>query len=334
FTTINQPAILVCSSSQGDVTYATSTVVSCAVTDPSGLATVTIGGFNPRYDATTGLYWRKVWLQNIGVNAIPVAAVDSLGNPGQGVVNVTRLELPDLSMEAISGPTTGIIGGTIPLSNTVRNAGPGDSQAFTIGFYLSPDAAITDADIYIGDRSVYALASGDFSSTTTDVSIPGDLVPGSYYIGAIADYLNEQFETDDYNNSLVANNGEPITINGPDLTMTMVSGPLTGQVGGSIKVSNTAENIGLGTASRFNVHLYLSENTVLGDDDDEYLGKRTVYGLLSNGSSSDNTEVTIPMWLVAEGLYYIGAIADHDDVIMEEDENNNSLLGDQIEITN
>ncbi|HAK61245.1 MAG TPA: hypothetical protein DCO77_12845, partial [Nitrospiraceae bacterium] len=331
FETINRPPSIVCFSNWlRNETYATSAVISCMVTDPSGIASVRIGGFTARYNATEGLYWRKVWLENIGVNVIPVTAADTLGNEKQVTIEVTRWAQPDLFVTGVSGPLTGITGGSIAIKNTVRNAGPGDSKGFSIGLYLSKNTTITTEDRFLGGRYKNELLAETSSEDEREVRIPADLTPGIYYIGAIADYLEEQIESDEYNNSLA---GNQIDVDGPDLTMTAVSGPLTGQVGGSITVSNTVKNIGLGTADRFNVHIYLSTNTTLGDADDRELGKRMVYGLLSNGSSPQNTEVPIPRYTVTAGLYYLGAIADYDDVVKEEDETNNALLGNPITIT-
>ncbi|HAK60875.1 MAG TPA: hypothetical protein DCO77_10905 [Nitrospiraceae bacterium] len=332
FETINLPPNIVCFSNWEDnVTYATSAVISCMPTDPSGIASVTIGGFTARYDATEGLYWRKVWLENIGANVIPVTAVDNLGNERLHTIEVTRRAQPDLYVKTVSGPPTGIANGKISITITVRNAGPGDAEEFSVGFYLSEDPIITIEDISLGSLYINALHAGESFSSTIEVMVPVNMIPGIYYLGAIVDYREEQIEADEYNNSMA---GNQIDVNGPDLTMTEVSSfPATAQVGGSITVSDTVKNIGLGTADRFDVSFYLTANATLGDLDDRELRGRTVYGLLSNGSSSGNTTVTIPLYNVTPGTYYIGAIADPQDAVKEEDETNNSLLGNPITIT-
>ncbi|HAK61253.1 MAG TPA: hypothetical protein DCO77_12885, partial [Nitrospiraceae bacterium] len=333
FETINLPPNIECSSNWArNETYATSAVISCMPTDPSGVVSVTIGGFTARYDATEGLYWRKVWLENIGVNVIPVTAVDTLGNEKLDTIEVIRRAQPDLYVKTVSGPPTGIANGKISITITVTNAGPGDAKEFYVGLYLSDDITITTEDEFLVAGFVSALSAGESWTREIEATIPADIRPGLYYLGAIADYREDQIEADEYNNSIVGNDGTPMTINGPDLTMTKVVGPDSGMLRGTIMVSNTVENIGLGIAGRFNVQLYLTENTTLGDADDIKLEQRTVYGLLSNGSSPDSTAVTIP-WYLTAGLYHIGAIADPQDAVKEEDETNNALLGNPITIT-
>lgn len=72
-----------------------------------------------------------------------------------------------------------------------------------VGFYLSPNIIITKNDIYIGRFSVPMLPGGWMTGTPyiTNVTIPTNMKPGFYYIGAIADYNNlipELYEINEY----------------------------------------------------------------------------------------------------------------------------------------
>ncbi len=139
-------------------------------------------------------------------------------------------------------------------------------------------------------------------------------------------------ESDETNNATA---GNQIVVTGPDLTMSVVSGPAAGTTGGTITVSNTVTTTGGSPA--FYVSLYLSSDNVI-TASDIYLGERYVGGLAPNASHAAETTVTLPNTL-AGGTYYIGAIADQSrysyntNLVKESDETNNATAGNQIEIT-
>ena len=232
---------------------------------------------------------------------------------------------PDLTMTAVSGPASGSTGGSITVSNTVSASG-GIPAGFYVGIYLSADSVITSSDIFIGYRYVTGLATGASSAATTTITIPTTVPGGTYYIGAIADYNNAVKESDETNNALA---GNQITILGPDLTMTAVSGPASGSTGGSITVSNTVSASG-GIPAGFYVGIYLSADSVI-TSSDIFIGYRYVTGLTPGAPSTATTTITIPA-TVPGGTYYIGAIADYNNMVRESDETNNSLAGNQITI--
>ena len=80
-----------------------------------------------------------------------------------------------------------------------------------IKFYLSTDPIINAADkLLTGSRTVTTLLPGASSPGTTTVTVPTTVMPGTYYIGAIADTANVQPESNEGNNSLA---GTIITVN-------------------------------------------------------------------------------------------------------------------------
>jgi subtilase family serine protease len=251
---------------------------------------------------------------------------------------------PDLVMAAVSGPSSGLTGGTITVSNTVTASATGAAApGFYVGVFLSTDNVITPSDTLIGYRYVAGLAPGASSTADIPVAIPANIAAGTYYIGAIADNFplqvsddggytsyvveNNAKESDETNNALA---GNQITIAGPDLVMTMVSGPATVRAGQTISISNTATANG-GGAGAFYVGFYLSHDSVI-TTSDTYLGNRLVTGLGPGAFSAADTTVTVPAGL-APGTYYIGAIADYNSQVIESNEANNSLAGNQITIT-
>jgi len=95
------------------------------------------------------------------------------------------------------------IGGSFTLANTVKNQGTTTTSSVTyVGLYLSADATITTADTRLNTRYISGLAAGASSSGNTTMGIPTSMAPGTYYIGAIADYDGRQAESDESNNAL------------------------------------------------------------------------------------------------------------------------------------
>jgi subtilase family serine protease len=234
---------------------------------------------------------------------------------------------PDLTMTSVSGPANGLAGKPVVISNAVTASG-GGTGPFSVGFYLSKDSIITTSDTYLGNRFIAGLAPGASDAADTTFTIPANLAPGTYYIGAIADYQNQVSESNEANNALA---GNQITILGPDLTMTAVSGPASAATGSSITVSNTVSaNASGGIPPGFYVGIYLSADNVI-TSSDIFIGYRYVSGLTPGASSTADTTITIPTTVPA-GTYYIGVIADYNNVVKESDETNNGLAGNQIAI--
>jgi subtilase family serine protease len=200
------------------------------------------------------------------------------------------------------------------------------SGSFYVGFYLSTDATITTSDQYIGYRwLVDGLTPGATSTLDTTVSIPNTMIPGTYYIGAIADISNQVGESDETNNAFA---GNQIVVVGPDLTMTAVSGPASAVTGGSIVVTNAVTTTV--EPRSFFVMIYLSVDATI-TTSDQGVGGRWV-NLAPGATSILDTTVSIPNWL-EPGTYYIGVVADHNNLVAEMDETNNALAGNQIVVT-
>ncbi|MBI3618316.1 MAG: hypothetical protein HY210_08935 [Candidatus Omnitrophica bacterium] len=233
----------------------------------------------------------------------------------------------DLVISSVSAPATGSTANTISVTSAVMNQGLGAAASSSVGLYISADAVITTADLRLGARSVSSLAVGAASAGTTTVTIPNTLIPGTYYIGAIADYLNARPESNEANNSLA---GNQINIVSPDLVMTVISGPASGVRGGTISLSNTVGNQGAGNAASFTIGLYLSTDATI-TTADRRVGTRSVSTLASGATNAAATTVTIPSTL-AVGTYYVGAIADYNNSRAESNEINNALAGNTITV--
>ena len=171
-------------------------------------------------------------------------------NTLQTVAVSLTVTLPDFVLDAVTAPTTGVVGSTISVSATLRNAGTATSSAFRIGIYLSSDAAITTADVLVGPCPyLTGLPEGVTSVCSGDYTIPSTLAPGTYFVGAIADDLLQVTESNETNNSRAATNttvlsGVTLPV-APAIGLSPTSFSFTGQQGGanpagqSLSISNS-----------------------------------------------------------------------------------------------
>ena len=86
------------------------------------------------------------------------------------------------------------------------NLGNGVSGPSTARIYLSTDPTITTSDTVLATLTTsQTLATvsqpGYYDHQTVTVTLPGNLAPGTYYIGGIADYNNQVSESNEANNT-------------------------------------------------------------------------------------------------------------------------------------
>jgi subtilase family serine protease len=228
----------------------------------------------------------------------------------------------DLAVVSASVPTSAVSGSTLTLSNVMRNLGTDNAPASALGVYLSTDAIITTTDTRIGAPSIAALVAGQSVTNGTAVYIPNSVAAGSYYLGVIADYANALPETDEVNNILAAN-AINLTV-GADLTIRNVTGPASVTVSTAFNVSNVVQNIGAGdSATNSRVGVYLSDDAII-TTNDMLLGFRNITSILAGTTNIGGNSVSVPGSVTA-GAYYIGAIVDYQDRVVEVSEGNNAM---------
>jgi hypothetical protein len=238
----------------------------------------------------------------------------------------------DLTVSALSSSIAGSVlaGSTVTISDTLTNQGSTRTAASSVSerFYLSTDPVITTADLMIGSRSLTSLAAGASSSGSTTATIPANLAPGTYYIGAIVDFTNVEPETNEGNNTR-ATAAFTVTAGSVDLVVSALSSAVEGgsvNAGGTVTIHDTMTNQGSmkTTASSVAERFYLSTDPVV-TTADLMIGSRSVTSLAAGASSSGTTTATIPANL-APGTYYIGAIIDFTNMQPESNEGNNTAV--------
>jgi hypothetical protein len=136
-------------------------------------------------------------------------AVSETDETNNTLCSSTQVTVPnaDLIMTALTPKSTSVTrGSSFSLSNTVKNQGSGGSPAFVIQFVLTSNSIIGDADdiLLVPQRIVNGLPVGGSSAATTTITVPASTPPGTYYVGAIADWTNAVTESNESNNTIMA----------------------------------------------------------------------------------------------------------------------------------
>ncbi len=244
--------------------------------------------------------------------------------------NVTSVQIfvehPDLTVTNQSLTPTVIQTGSVDVTLHVENIGAGYANNSEIAYYLSTDNLYDISDVYLGQETVTALASGENDIITSTISIPSGLSNGTYNIIYYVDYLENINETDDDNNTAY----NEITINYPDLQVINQSLSLSNlNSGDEFSVSFDVKNFGLGDASSSQVNYYLSTDTQY-DESDILLGNEMVSSVTAGAHISTTANLTISEG-TASGTYYVLVYADFTEIVAEIDDANN-ISNSQVDI--
>jgi subtilase family serine protease len=121
-----------------------------------------------------------------------VAKADGAGAvPEADESNNTRLASiaigPDLTVTAVTAPSSASVGGGVTASDTTKNQGADALPASNTWFYLSTNSVWDASDVLVGGRPVAALAPGASETGSATVTIPPQTTPGTYFLIAVAD---------------------------------------------------------------------------------------------------------------------------------------------------
>ena len=104
--------------------------------------------------------------------------------------------------------TTVATGGSLTVDAYNMNLGNATVGPSTAQIYLSADATITASDTALATVSTSTTLAtvgqpGYFDHQTLTVALPGNLAPGTYYIGGLADYNNQISESNENNTPIM-----------------------------------------------------------------------------------------------------------------------------------
>ena len=230
--------------------------------------------------------------------------------------SVTKIG-PDLIESSTVVPGVAGAGMSLTVSETVKNQGSDVAGPSTTSFYLSTNLSLDPNDVFLGSRSVPALAVGATSTASTALVIPAGTATNIIYVLVKADANNDVAESTESNNISYG-----WTWVGPDLSVAALTLPVSAVAGTAISTSDTTRNSGGGAAAATTTRFYLSTNFSF-DSADVLIGTRAVPALDPGATNAGTESLTIPAQTAA-GLYYIIAVADGDGVVTETGENNNT----------
>lgn len=261
------------------------------------------------------------------VLTLQASADYTIGSPSSARVTLTSDDLPpDLSVSAITVPATAAAGLALTVTDTTRNQGTAPAPPSETGFYLSINTSWDSGDVFLGSRTVSALAIGATELAMSAVAIPEVIVPGTYYVIAKADWRDDIAETKETNNVRAS---AALRI-GPDLIVSALTAPATAASGDPILVTETTKNQGAAPAAASNTAFYLSTNNSW-DAADVFIGARAVSALASAAIEASSNTLVVPA-STPVGSYYVIARADGDAGVAESLETNNTKASAVIKI--
>lgn len=207
---------------------------------------------------------------------------------------------------------------------------------FTVHFFLSEDQNIdADEDILIESTGGLFLDANEvLQLDVTQFLTTSYTPPGDYYIGWILDVTGTINERDEDDNIVLINGGNTvITITNSGTNMDLQdNGNFTQSVsstavaGGLFDISHDVFNDGGDDSNGFDVYYYLSTDNDI-DDTDYLIHTRSVPGGVSANTFTDvnNVGLTMPTG-IPDGEYFVGWIIDPQNVVLETDETDNTVL--------
>jgi hypothetical protein len=257
--------------------------------------------------------------------------------------------LPDLIVSGLTVQPSTLAGINIYITDVTQNKQTATASApiSVTRYYLSKDKKVnlpkvpvhipTDTkDMELALRIVPTLDPGDANTGSRYVHIPLGIVPGEWYIIALADSeqlkvyggdgigIDELYE--DNNRRVKLINIYASNTLFPDLTVTALNAPDNAAPGEVISVGETTKNLGPAGSPISLTKIYLSTDSTLDGSDVALVDDNNilVLGLNAGASKANNISVTIPDD-TAPGSYYIIAKADGVNLITEVAENNNAM---------
>jgi subtilisin family serine protease/subtilase family serine protease len=140
--------------------------------------------------------------QVIAVADVSNAVAESLESNNMRNSVLVRIG-PDLTVTAVTGPSSAVAGTSISVGDTTKNQGADTAPESVTNFYLSTNLSLDAADVLVASRPVSSLGAGLSETGTAPLLIPASTTPGTYYIIAKSDGNDTIPEAMDNNNTRV-----------------------------------------------------------------------------------------------------------------------------------
>ncbi|MCX8037589.1 MAG: hypothetical protein N3D11_11205 [Candidatus Sumerlaeia bacterium] len=261
----------------------------------------------------------------VGVLLDPAGQIQEMDDGNNGAASTGRLAVAgkaDLSVGSVAfSPTMLAPGATLNVTGVIRNIGGATAPPCWVHAYLSTDTVISARDypLITGVQTGDLAPQAQFNFNRNGV-VPSWFSSGNYYVGLVADVLNDVVELSEANNS--AHAGQLLSVAMPDLQVTGGSvAPTAVWAGAGIYVQATIQNTGLQTAPASWARLYLSADSVITTGDIPLMASVHLSALNPGMSTTIYGNPTLPA--VSAGYYYVGAYCDVAGEVAESNETNN-----------
>jgi plastocyanin len=128
-------------------------------------------------------------LYHCSVHSVPGLDINSFMNGRINVVEATgSAELAVQGVDAAGGEYA--TGELLTVDVAINNSGGAASGAFTLTYYASTDATITDGDPLLGSVQVADIAAGATLNRQDSLTVPDSLPEGLYFIGVIISFAD------------------------------------------------------------------------------------------------------------------------------------------------
>ena len=227
-------------------------------------------------------------------------------------------------------------GVTVVASGARATENPLTSASFTVtrtGDLTAPlnvaydvDGTATPDDDYIALPGTVTIPAGEATATIVVTPIDDTIVEANESV-TLSIHPSPAYAVGSPSEAVVLIVSDDVP---PDLVVSAVTAPATGGAAASVAISDTTQNQGAGAAAASKTAFYLSTNTLF-DAADVLLGSRAVAALAAGATDTATTNVTIPS-TTPPGSYFVLAIADADNALVETQEANNIKASGSIRI--
>ncbi|MEM9489795.1 MAG: CARDB domain-containing protein, partial [Myxococcota bacterium] len=242
---------------------------------------------------------------------------------------------PEPVVTAITTASATVMPGqSFDVAVTVCNHGTSSTSGPTIDLVLSSDALITESDPAVGGVPIGSLDPGE--CTTQLAHAYSDQPDGLYKLGVRIDPMDEQTEFFEDNNTAL---GPDLGIGSEaDLVITDIAAPAVVGLYDPFELRARVCNQGQISSPSTGIEVVLSTDSAIDTDpnlpggtDDLPLTYLPVPDLDQDACTWVSGTAS---WYNNEGTYYLGALIDRDGYVAEINDDNNSMVGDRIALSN
>ena len=252
---------------------------------------------------------------------------NNLVESSQTISIVSPQHVANLVMSDVTVNTTVMIGSTTLVTGVIKNTGDSPTtNGFTNQLLLSRNATVTASDTLLATFSSLAISAGGSIAFGQTVQIPSSLLPGIFYVGAIANSpvtIAEKRTDDNMASARVS------LVRGPDLVVNSLRfSPTTLDPDGIVAFDTSIRNSGGAAVTtppeRLVNRYYLGRSRPV-TIADIMLGSGSIPitgGIPINGTAASSVSISLPPG-IRSGAYFVGVQIDALGEISEERKDNN-----------